>query len=357
MQNPNTTTFRAFLTCILLGIITKSIAQVEVVTTINWLNFKQVNELSKKSPKPLLIFYYSDKNDSSKVMLNQTFAHKEVVTLINQRFYAVKINATSKSEIWFTDNKTYKKNPKKQYGDFIYKALGNTPVFPALQLINEQGKTFTFNGFNDKYNLICKLMYVAEKVNRTTKFEAWEADYFRTFKPGEHSYKAPFAIHWMTLEQALRLNKEKPKGIFLTFYLKNNAASAVLLVNALSNNTIADYMNTNFYCVRIDAQTTDTLVWDKKYINSRGEGNFHDLPLKLMKGGLQFPSSFFFDSVNKLVLSQDVYLTPDAFYPLAKYVGNGEYTKMKFADYLKTYSGQMQFKPEPAILPDDKSKK
>ena len=144
-------------------------------------------------------------------------------------------------------------------------------------------------------------------------------------------------VHWLPLNEALKLNKEKPKGIFLTFYNKSNAASSVMLVNAFSHNKMAAYLNDNFYCVRLDAQTTDTLIWDKAYYNKHEKGNYHELAQTMMKSNMQFPSIFFFDGTNRLILNESSYLSPEALYILSNYVVSGSYKTKAFADFMKAF--------------------
>ncbi|MEI6060166.1 MAG: DUF255 domain-containing protein [Bacteroidota bacterium] len=314
-----------------------SFAQIESLPAINWLTFEQVTALNKEKPRPIMVFFYKANNDSSKLMLNTTFTRKEVCVYTNAKYYAVKFDIGSKEDMKFMDGKIYKKDPKKPFHDLATTLLGAKPSAPAILLYDDQNNGFSFKGYQEYHDMLCMLVYVSENVEKTTKYEIWAPAYFRTFPPDKQVNRIPLAVNWLPLKEALEKNKENPKGIFLTFYAKSNAASSVMLVNAFSHNKVAEYLNKNFYCVRIDAQTTDTLIWDKSYVNKHETGNFNDLAKTMMKDKMQFPSIFYFDTNNRLILNEDLYLSPEALYLLSNYVVSEAYKVKPFAEFMKTF--------------------
>ena len=317
------------------------IAQQELKPAINWLTFEQVAAAYKENPKPLMVFFYSN-DDSSKLLLNTTFARKEVCVYTNTKYYPVKIDIRSKADITFMDGKVYKKNPSKPYHDLALQLLGEKPEAPTVLLFDDQNTPYAFKGYKNYSDMLCQLVYIAESVQKTTRYSIWAPAYFRTFPPDQKANRIPLAINWLTLEEALKLNSQKPKGIFLTFFTKSSAASSVMLVNAFSHKQVAKYLDENFYCVRLDAQTSDTLRWDKEYFNTHGKGNYHDLAKIMMKDHMQFPSIFLFDHTNRLIMSENLYLSPEAMYMLSNYVVSESYKTKQFAEYIKTFKFEFQ---------------
>lgn len=314
-----------------------SAQKIEVAHQVNWLTFDQVKKLNKENPKPVVVFFYSPGNDSSEIMLKNTLARKEICAYLNGKFYAVKFDVSSKLEVNFLDDKLYKKDPSKRYHDLATVLLGDKPHIPSMIFYDEINSGFLFKGYKNQFDMLCMLVYFGENIEKTTRYEVWAPGYFRTFPPDKPTSRISMAINWLPLTDALKLNKENPKGIFLTWYSKTNAASSVMLVNAFTHTKVAKFMNENFYCVRLDAQTTDTLIWDKIYYNRDEKTHFHELATLLMKGQMQFPAIFFFDKQNKLILSENLYLSPEAFYLLANYVKSDAYKTKQFADFMKTF--------------------
>jgi len=312
-------------------------AQQEITPLVNWLTFDQVKELKKEKPKPILIYFYDPAVDSAELMFTTTFARKDICAYLGNKYYAVKYDVTSKADVNFLDDKIYKKDPAKSQHDLINMLLGQKPIIPSILIYNDLAAGFSFNGYKNNYDMLCILVYFGENVEKTTRYDAWAPAYFRTFPPDKQVNRIPYAINWLTLEEALKQNKENPKGIFLTWYTKWNAASSVMLANAYNHKKVAAYFNENFYNVRLDAQTTDTLVWDKDYFNKDEKYHFHEMALSMMKGKMQFPAVFFFDKTNKLILSENLYLSPEALFLLSNYVKSESYKSIKFADYMKTF--------------------
>ncbi len=329
-----------FRTALIMGILLPPLclfSQTKLLPAINWLTFEQVKLLNKEKPKPILVFFYKANNDSSLLMLKNTFTRKEVCAYTNAKFYAVKFDVSSKADVTFMDGKVYKKDPTKPYHDLAALLMGNKPDVPSVIMYDDQNHGFTFRGYKEYYDMLCMLVYISENIQKTTRYEIWAPAYFHTFPPNQKVTHIPLAINWLPLTEALRLNEENPKGIFLTFYTKTNAASSVMLANAFSHNTVAEFLEKHFYCVRIDAQTSDTLKWNKLYYNDHKAGNYHELAETMMKGKMEFPSIFYFDATNRLILSENSYLSPEAFFILTNYVVSEAYKTKPFADFMKTF--------------------
>lgn len=314
-----------------------SFAQKTDSPVMNWLTFEQVKTLNKENPRPILVFFYKSSDDSAKLMLNTTFSQKEVCAYTSSKFYSVKIDVSSKENITFMDGKVYKKNPSKPYHDIATFLLGDKPKMPTVMLYDTQNNGFQFPGFKTYPDMLCMLVYIAENIQETTKYEIWAPAYFHTFPPGKADVEIPIALKWVTLSEALKLNHDKPKGIFLTFYSNTNAASSVMLANAFSHRKVIEYLENHFYCVRIDAQTNDTLVWDKPYYNKHQAGNYHEMATIMMKNKMEFPSMFFIDADNKLIINENSYLSGEALYLLSNFVGKGAYKNTTFPEFMKTF--------------------
>ena len=57
----------------------------------------------------------------------------------------------------------------------------------------------------------------------------------------------------------------------------------------------------------------------------------------MMKDNIQFPSIFYFDGNNKLILTENSYLSPEALYLLSNYVVSQSYKTKPFAEFMKTF--------------------
>jgi len=304
---------------------------------LHWKNITEVRQLMKTAPRPILTYFYNPGEDTSRMMLEKSLNRREIVNLLNTRFYSILIDVTTKDTIQWFDDKTYSRKATGNVNDLVTHLFGRKPVFPTLLIFNKETAGFTFIGFKNRYEMRCILVYFSEEVDKTTPFELW-AQAYRVAFPAigmPDALKSP--IHWHTLKEALALQKIKPKGLFINWYARLNVSSFVMLFNAFENPKLAKYLNDHFYCVSLDAQTRDTLYWNKPYYNEPGKGKFNQLALEQLQDNMKFPALLFFDRNKKLIYKQQSYLGPLNLFALANYAGSGSYKTIKLKDYLKTF--------------------
>ncbi len=110
---------------------------------INWLSFSQLNDSLKINPKKVFVNFYADWCVYCKEMNRTTFANEKVISVLNQDYYAVKMNIESRDTILFGDqifvNKRYKRvNPVHEIA-LLMAGRKNKPFsLPAFVLLNDE---------------------------------------------------------------------------------------------------------------------------------------------------------------------------------------------------------------------------
>lgn len=309
-------------------------------STVNWRTIAEVKQLMKTSPRPTMVFFYKPDQDTSRIMLDNTLNRKEICNYVNSRFYAVKIDVTTTDTIHWFDQKTYTCKANGAVNDLIPMLLGEKPASPALLFLNPGSSSFTFKGFKNRYEIRCILVYFYEEINKTTPFESWVQAYMVAYPSFGLPKSLENPIKWHTLEEALALQKKSPKGLFINWYARLNVGSTVMLFNAFEDPKVAKYLNENFYCVRLDAQTKDTLFWDKAYFNEPVKSRYNQLALKQLGENLKFPALLFFDKSLNLIVDKQYYLGTQKMQALVNYAGSGAYRNVNFEDYCKSFKVQ-----------------
>lgn len=103
-------------------------------STINWITFKQLEDSLKVKPKKVFISFYADWCSYCKKMDRTAFKNDEVISILNTKYYAVKLNAETKDSISF-EGKTY-------INDQLGKSRKPTHQIPLL-LASRKGKPFS----------------------------------------------------------------------------------------------------------------------------------------------------------------------------------------------------------------------
>ena len=100
---------------------------------LNIFTFEEVEELHQQTPKPILIFLYTDWCKICFGMKKTTFKDQEVIKLLNNNFYFIKLNAEEKKEITFLGKM------------FTYKPTGaNTGMHELAAELGTIKKTITY---------------------------------------------------------------------------------------------------------------------------------------------------------------------------------------------------------------------
>ena len=100
---------------------------------LNIFTFEEVEELHQQIPKPILVFLYTDWCKICFGMKKTTFKDQEVIKLLNDNFYFVKLNAEEKKEITFLGKM------------FTYKPTGiNTGMHELAAELGTIKKTITY---------------------------------------------------------------------------------------------------------------------------------------------------------------------------------------------------------------------
>jgi len=75
-------------------------------------------------------------------------------------------------------------------------------------------------------------------------------------------------INWISVEQALALQKKEPRKIIMDVYTKWCGPCKMLDKNTFQNPDVIDYINANYYAVKFNAEGNDEVTFkDKTYTN------------------------------------------------------------------------------------------
>lgn len=106
------------------------------------------------------------------------------------------------------------------------------------------------------------------------------------------------AINWMTFEEAMERNKKNPKKVFVDLYTDWCTWCLRMEKVTFENPAIAEYINENFYPVKLDAETKRAISFkENNYVfrADASEKGIHEIAVYLTRGRLNYPSVIFLD--------------------------------------------------------------
>ena len=147
-------------------------------------------------------------------------------------------------------------------------------------------------------------------------------------------------IKWYSFEEAVKLNAEKPKKVFMDIYTEWCGWCKVLDKTTFTDTTIIRLMNENFYAVKFDAERKDTIVFHGYTFvnpNPKGYRSTHQLASSILQGKLGYPSMVFMNDSMQILTTVQSYLKPPELEPILAYFGHDKYLKMSFDTFKLTY--------------------
>jgi thioredoxin-related protein len=158
-----------------------------------------------------------------------------------------------------------------------------------------------------------------------------------SFKP---AIKKPgFAVNWMSFDDAVRLSKAHPKKIFIDVYTQWCGWCKRMDATTYTDKDIIQYLNDNFYAVRLDAETQDTFHFDNhKFYNAHPDqrGSTNELAYSLLNGQMGYPTTVYLDEkFNRVLIAPNYYPASDL-KQILTFIVQEKYKTESFEDYKKS---------------------
>ena len=156
-------------------------------------------------------------------------------------------------------------------------------------------------------------------------------------------------INWVSLEEAVELQKKNPKKIMMDAYTSWCGPCKMLDRNTFQNKDVADYVNKHYYAVKFDAEGNDEIIFNSKtYINPNYD------PAKANRRNAQhqlagyfrirsYPTIIFLGEDQELITPVIGYKTPQQLELYLKMFKNDEHLELKTQEAFNEY--YTAFKP------------
>ncbi len=108
-------------------------------------------------------------------------------------------------------------------------------------------------------------------------------------------------VKWLSLEEGMALMEKNPKPIIMDFYTDWCGWCKHMMKTTYANPGLAQYINTNFYPIKFNAEGKDTVTYLGKEYRPTGPGPKapHELAVHLLQGKLMYPTTLFLNNFDK----------------------------------------------------------
>lgn len=148
-------------------------------TQIQWISPEQLEAAAQKEPRKVLVDLYTDWCGWCKKLDKQTFSHPHIGNYVNQKFYAVKMNAENPNDITFK-GQTYQFRPAGRRGvhELAYLWAGGRMGYPTVAFLDEKLQRINaFAGFRMPAQFDALLKYIGENHYQKQSFDAFSAGF------------------------------------------------------------------------------------------------------------------------------------------------------------------------------------
>lgn len=143
-------------------------------------------------------------------------------------------------------------------------------------------------------------------------------------------------VKWVTFEEALQLNKKKPRMIFVDIYTDWCGWCKKMDSETFSDPAVASYINKKYYAVKFNAEQSETITFKEQQFVNPNPGksrSTHQLAMALLKNERLYPSYVILDKSSDWTFKLKGYKTPVELMPLLQYYGDGDYKKMTWGEF------------------------
>jgi len=147
-------------------------------------------------------------------------------------------------------------------------------------------------------------------------------------------------VKWLTIKEAQEKNKLLAKPIILDIYTDWCGWCKHMMRTTYSNAGLAEYINANFYPVKFDAETKDTIEYDGKIYKptSKAPKTPHELAIKFLGNSLSYPSTMFITNNYQFNLLTQGFLEDKKIEPILIFMVENAWQTTNFNEFNNHFS-------------------
>lgn len=149
-------------------------------------------------------------------------------------------------------------------------------------------------------------------------------------------------VKWYSIEEVEALIKKEPRPVFVDSYTDWCGWCKKLDKDTFSHPVIAEILNTKFYAVKFDAESTKEITFQgTKFINDGKAGKAHQLAVSLLQGRLSYPTVVFLNEKAELISPVPGYRGAKEMEPLLIYFAEKKYESTPWETFNASFKGKI----------------
>ena len=156
---------------------------------------------------------------------------------------------------------------------------------------------------------------------------------YTTFAQQANAPKPGKEIQWISLQEAYNRTQKEPRKTIIDVYTAWCGWCKVMDRETYTNPDVIDYLNKNYYMVKLDAETRQEIVVGGVKYGFDEKSNTNQAAIALLQGKLSYPTTVFLDAQYNMIQPLPGYLDAKAFHQVITFIGGDSYKKESFEQY------------------------
>ena len=160
--------------------------------------------------------------------------------------------------------------------------------------------------------------------------------------PGEVTVKAEgerAKIEWLTWEQAMEKMEKEPRKVMVDVYTDWCGWCKRMDATTFQHPEIVQYVNDNFYAVKLDAEQKADIAWKGKAYKfvPNGRRGYHELAATIMGGRMSYPTVVYLDEGQNVLQAIPGFKQAKDQDQILKFWGDNAYKEVKWETFVSGY--------------------
>ncbi len=148
-------------------------------------------------------------------------------------------------------------------------------------------------------------------------------------------------IRWYSFEEAVELAVQNPRKILIDVYTDWCGFCKRMDAETFNNPQVARYINENYYPVKLNSETTDTIYFKGHQFVNEGGGRRspHQLSIALLQGQMSYPSVVYINEDLELLTAVPGFMGPADIEPILRYFAEDYYLNTSWESFTESFTG------------------
>ncbi|MBL0308272.1 MAG: DUF255 domain-containing protein [Bacteroidetes bacterium] len=150
-------------------------------------------------------------------------------------------------------------------------------------------------------------------------------------------------IKWMTWKEMQAAQKKQPRKVVIDVYTGWCGWCKKMDASTFVHPEVVKYVNENFYAVKFDAESRETIRFkdkDYKYV-AQGNRGYNELAAEMLGGQMSYPTSVYLDEHLNQLFPVPGYMEARTFERVLNFVASNSYKSQKWDEFDKNFKGKI----------------